>query len=219
MQLSSNCRSTMSKMLLVLSLVAAAMAQTPTQAPTTSMPSMAPSTTPIKAYRAVVIVIVVSCVIGVGMFVMLAIIVAIKRGNACSEHGPCANCCGEQQGAYRHSTFAMDRCRNVIIVFVIVTHFPFFLRSFSSRLSTNQHFNERTTINQSTNQLLNNPQQQNQQHRQHLTKLTTFDNKLTMGIAIIIHYFIHRRILLRGYRENINHRPYFQMLLSHRGLL
>jgi len=59
---------------------------------------MSPSTSPVKGYRAVVIVIVVSCCVGVGMFVMLAIIVAIKRGNACSEHGPCANCCGEQQG-------------------------------------------------------------------------------------------------------------------------
>ena len=95
MQLSSNSRSMMSNMLVVLSLLAVAMGAAPTATPTQE-----PSTTPIKAYRAVVIVIVVSCVIGVGMFVMLTIIVAVKRGTACSEHGPCANCCGEQQGAY-----------------------------------------------------------------------------------------------------------------------
>lgn len=92
----------------ILSLISAAMAQTPTRAPTrvptlppTQQPTMSPSTSPVKGYRAVVIVIVVSCCVGVGMFVMLAIIVSIKRGNACSEHGPCANCCGEQQGNAR----------------------------------------------------------------------------------------------------------------------
>jgi hypothetical protein len=48
--------------------------------------------------NAVTIVIVCSVAVGVGMLTLLTIIVSIKRGNACSEHGPCANCCGEQQG-------------------------------------------------------------------------------------------------------------------------
>lgn len=123
MQLSSNSRSMMSNMLVVLSLLAAAMAN-PTYAPTQE-----PSTTPIKAYRAVVIVIVVSCVIGVGMFVMLTIIVAIKRGNACSEHGPCANCCGEQQGAYIHK-LPFD-----LLVIVSNVYIPSFPSRFRQRIT------------------------------------------------------------------------------------
>jgi len=47
---------------------------------------------------AVAAVIACSIIVGVGMFMLLTVIVSIKRGNACSEHGPCANCCGEQQG-------------------------------------------------------------------------------------------------------------------------
>lgn len=107
-QLSSSSRTMLSHLLIGLSILATAVdAQTPTFSPNrpTVRPTIqptgvtqSPSTSPVKGYRAVVIVIVVSCCIGVGMFVMLAIIVAIKRGNACSEHGPCAHCCGEQQG-------------------------------------------------------------------------------------------------------------------------
>ncbi len=145
MQLSSNSRSMMSKMLLVLSLVAAAMAAT--DAPSAS-PTQEPSTTPIKAYRAVVIVIVVSCVVGVGMFVMLTIIVAVKRGNACSEHGPCANCCGEQQGAYRYS---VDWGHFVVLTGHRRSLYlsPSFLPSFPSSRHFDSHPTyQRTTIDQ-----------------------------------------------------------------------
>ena len=52
-----------------------------------------------KEYVALVIVIVASSVVGLFMFILLAIIVSVKRGNTCSEFGMCAHCCGEPQGA------------------------------------------------------------------------------------------------------------------------